>query len=723
MLHDSFTYSKYTRCLKYLFIPLLMLLVIPPDIMGSPTSSMVVHFQESQKSNLNIFPKVSNLAQNDNPDSYFPNFLNYSISVANAMIDNLYDDESGGFYLSIDQFWSNTTINKLKYSYDQAQAILALLKLSEAVINDSERDLALHIAEMTGNYMITRLYDDEFGGFLIGSANSYKKPGINGKAIQSLLSLYKTTDNITYRDKAIETFEFIDNFGWDSQKGGYFYLLSHSGDLPLSNPNSADPYGPMSKRADHNAIIGQALLDLYLLDSEPTYLDRAIEIYQIINTTCRNSTTGLFYIGFDRSGEIVEPEYTDIFINSLMLEFLSQLYNVTSNSKYLDDFQSLINAVLLNFWDGTNGGLYATYSYNDQVDRDEKKYSERQFYVIRALDEAYKMTNNNLYYNLILDIMEFLNNNLYDNVHEGYYLLTNADGSEGEGNWKDKYSVTQSLAIYELANLWLYSKPGILNAIWSPSNPRPTDNVTIMVAAFDADGLSNVLFNYSMNNQPYKYVEMVPYALVKNMFETTLSSQPHGTTVNFNIIVNDTLGSIVKRETYFFVWEFDVLPPHVRLLGVDPGDEISANTNFSITVSAHDRPSQGVVTSVRMYYQETGQSTLNSRALYKLGEFLWRIEFPNGFREPNRYVFYFEAIDNRGNFGFSSDFYLNILGQEKTLPVAIIVGGLFFVLFIVPAGVIVFKEYNKKSARTTLKNIQKTRGKKRRRKRGTRRTS
>ncbi|MHA2307145.1 MAG: FG-GAP repeat domain-containing protein, partial [Candidatus Hodarchaeales archaeon] len=66
--------------------------------------------------------------------------------------------------------------------------------------------------------------------------------------------------------------------------------------------------------------------------------------------------------------------------------------------------------------------------------------------------------------------------------------------------------MTQSLAIYGSANLWLYSKPGVLNAMWLPSLPRPQDPVTIIVAAFDSDGVADVLCNYSMDDQPYTLV-------------------------------------------------------------------------------------------------------------------------------------------------------------------------------------------------------------------------
>ncbi|MFX1516812.1 MAG: hypothetical protein ACFFC6_10905 [Promethearchaeota archaeon] len=705
---------------RYLFVPLLVLLVIATSIMiTSPTGKMLdLEFQNVITTN--ISHKVNTNNQDNNPDAYFPNFLHYSISVANALIDHLYDNDSGGFYRSINQFWSNDSINKLKYSYDQAQAILALLKLSDAVINESERDFAIHSAESIGKYMITHLYDSEFGGFYTYTGSSYKNPGVNGKVIQSLLSLYKTTGNDTYREKAIETFDFIDKFGWDSKSGGYVYLLSHTGIIASSNPSSTDPYDPNSKKVDHNAIMGEALLELYLSTSDPSYLSKAIELYQVLNTSSRDHTSKLFYIGFNNVG-IVEPDYTDIFINSLALEFLSKLYNITGDLAFFNDFQSLMYTVLLNFWDSSHGGFYATFPYNNQVEKDEKKYTERQFYAIRALDEAYKLTKNNLYYNLILDVMEFLDNYLYDNIHEGYYLLTNADGREGELNWKDKYSVTQSLAIYELANLWLYSKPSVLNALWSPLNPRPSDAVTIRIAAFDADGLSGVFLNYSMNNQPYKLIEMDIDEFIGNMYDFTFDSQPHGTKINFNIIVNDTLGNIIVRESYFFVWEIDILPPHIMLLGVNPNNEIFVNNNFSIVVSVHDNPSQGDVTSVRMYYKETSQSKWASRALFRFGDYLWRIEFPDGFEKPNRYDYFFEAIDDRGNFGFSPEFYLEIQGHPEVFPITVFIGSVFLILFVVPAGIIAYKEYGKKSAHTTLKNIKKTRNMKRKGRRRTRR--
>jgi mannose/cellobiose epimerase-like protein (N-acyl-D-glucosamine 2-epimerase family) len=659
------------------------------------------------------------------PDSYFPNFLYYSIEVANAMIDFLYDEEFGGFYRLTDQHWDNSTTVKQKFTYDQAQSIQAMLKLSEAVINTSQRDYALEIAEKTATNMISNLYDQEYQGFFISSENTYKKPGINGKAIQSLISLYNSTNNASYLTKAIEAYDFLEDRGWDDQNKGYYYILSHSGYIAWSNPDSEDPYEPEAKRTDHNVIMGEAVLDLYSATSEAKYLSKAIEIYNSINGSSRNIETGLFYTGTNEEGEIVVPEISDVFVNSLVLEYLSKLYQITGEIKYSTDFFSLLNKVLFYFWDNTNGGFMASYSYDKDITRDEKKYSERQFYALRALDEAFKLSNNEFYYNLILDLVEYLNNKLYDNTHKGYFLLTNRDGNDGETFWKDKYAVTQSLAIFELASLWIYSKPGVVNALWSPIKPRPEDSVTIMIAAFDTDGIADVMLNYSLNNQPYELVDMDPSEIVGNMYQYTLDPNPHGSTLNFNIIVNDTLGNKVIRESYFLTWIYDEEPPHVMVLGVAPANEVYLDTNFSITVSAVDRPSQGTVNNVRIHYRIMGSSARESRALTQLDKNIWKIEFPSGFDKPNTYEYYFEAIDSRGNYGYTSTFNLVITGPPVTTMFGTVIAGLVIIFLVVPGILYTYYEKRKKGARQILKDERsvriKTRGRASLSKRGTKR--
>ena len=609
----------YIRIKKWLFYSLLSLIILGIIFPNIVSSFDLYSFQSydgyeyqnlvgdnklelSINSNQEINPKI----QAEDPEAYFPNFLLYSIETANALIDYLYDDESGGFYTSSDEYWNEQLINKEKRTYDNAQAILALLKLSDAVVNETERYFALDTAEKSAKYLITQLYNSETGGFYISTSSLYKKPGIQAKAIQALLSLYEITGNLTYKEIAINTFEFLEDFAWDNDIGAYYYLLSPSGTVASSNPDYLDPFEPYSKRVDHNILMANAVLDLYGIELNEKYLTRAIQIYNFFNSTCRNNVTGLFYTGLDSNNALVDPSYADVFINSLVLEFLSYLYDVTGNEVYKEDFFNLLFIVMKYYWDDLFGGYWATYSYNSLVEKDEKKYTERQFYVMRALDEAYAMTDNSLYYNLILDIVEILNNKLYDHNNAGYFQLTNNDGTPGNPFWNYKYTVTQSLAIYELSNLWLYSKPGVLNALWAPSTPRPQDSVTILVAAFDADGISNVFMNYSLNNGPYQLLEMVPQSNVGSMYNCTLESQYEGTTINFNIIVNDTLGNIIIRGSYFFLWQVDIWAPQILEIGFDPDFQIPIRSQFSITVSAVDIPSQGTVKYVRMYYHKQG---------------------------------------------------------------------------------------------------------------------
>jgi hypothetical protein len=244
--------------------------------------------------------------------------------------------------------------------------------------------------------------------------------------------------------------------------------------------------------------------------------------------------------------------------------------------------------------------------------------------------------------------------------------------------------------------------------------------VTILIAAFDSDGISNVLFNYSIDNNPYQYDEMVPHPLIGNMYNFTLPSHSDGTTVNFNIIVNDTLGNQVVRSSYFFLWQNDVWPPHVQEFGFDPGMEIPVDAEFSITVSAQDVPIQGDVKSIRMYYHLEGKKE-NSIALEQIDIHLWKVTFPEGFSRPGTYAYYFEAIDSLLNFGYSSLNYFYILGHQETLAMTLIVGGLFIILILAPAGIYTYVFYEKRKASTTLKSIKRTRGMKRRKKRGTKR--
>ena len=573
--------------------------------------------------------------------------------------------------------------------------------------------------------MESNLWDPDFDGFFVSSSDRYKKPGIHGIAIQAFLALHKATNNSVYLNKAIETLSYIDNIAWNTTHEYYIYVTSHTGAPLLQNPYSGDPYDPQSLRVDHNVIMGNALLDLYEVGGNETYLTKARKIYDVINATCRNTSTNLFYTGVDTDFDVVVPEATDLFINSVVLEFVAHLYNATEDTKYYDEYFYILNSVLLNFWDNENGGFIATSSALPLY-ADPTKYTERQFYGIRALDAAYRLSDNHLYYNLILDVIEILNNNLYDNLYGGYYQLADVDGTQsGDPSWKRKVTVTQSLAIYSLANIWLYSKPSALNVIWSPNTPRPQDKVTLIIAAFDPVGISTVFLNYSIDNGDYELQEMLPHS-VGNMFNTSLDPpHPDGTTIDFNIIINNTNNEQVIRGNYAFLWQNDRWPPVVQEIGFLPGIEIPVDEEFSILVSAQDVPSQGLVKYIRLHYYRTGLEEI-SLPLTKIDVHLWEIKFPDGIPTPATYAYYFESIDFNLNPGFSEVNYFYILGHlDDGLPMSLVLSLLIGFGIVIPAGLYSYVELKKKSARKQLKLKKEVRFRKRGRKlgkRGTRRT-
>ncbi|MFX1511440.1 MAG: AGE family epimerase/isomerase [Promethearchaeota archaeon] len=682
-------------------------------------------FQLVDSVNNELFLPLLRSDSQEDPEVYFPNFLFYSIMLGNALIDYLYDNETSGFYRSTNEYWTPESLLKEKWTYDQAQAIRAFLKLSKALLNESQIEYAIQIATETANYMIQNLWDNESGGFYMNDQGSrYKLPGIQGQAVMALIDLFKVTGNQTFLEIASECLNFMNSNGWDSANGGYYYILSHIGDIATTNPFENIPYEPDSKRVDHNVLMGKALLEYHKVSSDSLLLSKAIDVYQFINSTSRNSTTSLFYTGVDINNETVEPSYADIFIQSQVLDFLAQLYEVTGNSTYYDDFFTLIKNVIYYFWDDQFGAFFATYSYEGIEANDKRKFTERQFYAIRALDEAYKLSNNSAYYNLILNVFEVTNEMLYDNIHEGYYQIATQEGQSInpsiDPSWRYKYTVSQALAIFELANIWLYSKPGVLNALWSPTQPRPQDNVKISVAAFDSDGINNVILNYSLNNEPYKQIEMDPDPNVGNMYYTIFTSQLNGTKMNFNINVNDTFGNIAVRGSYFFLWQQDVWSPHVEQLAIEPAYEVNVHTKVSMTVFAQDIPSQGSIADVYIYYHEQGK-TEQVRELISTSGTIWTIEFPDGFGEPHNFVYYFVAIDDQENVGYSAIYSLIIYGEKVVFPLTSVILVLFVVVILVPMGLYVYVERKKKQARRKIKSIRIEKRTLRTSKRGTRR--
>ncbi len=709
-------WMKYSFLTILLFTPVLQIFLSTSSIntvsSDEISNNMNVYWDLDEDSirDTSINLKMEELAQNTNPEAYFPNFLFTSIEIANLMIENLYNNISGGFYTSINEGWQYLSINPELRTYDNAQAILALLKLSNAVINDTEREFALSVAKKTGDALITDLWDPDFDGFFLSEGDRYKKPGVQGKAIQAFLSLYEETNISTYLDVATDAFDFINDYAWNNTYGYYDYVISHTGSPLSENPNPEDPYEPQSLRVDHNVLMGNALLDLYRVDNNELYLSKARQIYNIINTTCRNISNNLFYTGIDITHEIVIPETADLFINSLVLEFLANLYNVTEDSKYYDDFFPLLNSVMINFWDNRYGGFIgSTFFPNRDLD-DPIKYTERQFYGIRALDEAFKLTDNNLYYNLILDTVEFLSNNLYDQFNGGYYQLANGDGSQSEDpSWRGKLTVTQSLAIYSLASIWMYSRPGALNVIWSPTTPRPQDEVRFVIAAFDANGIASVFLNYSIDKGTYELQEMLPHS-IGNMFNTSLSS-PHfdGTTIDFNIIITNDLDVKAVRGDYSFFWQTDKWGPEIEELGFIPGLDIPVNEEFTIMVSAHDVPSQGDVSYVRVHYHRSGEDS-KSLSLERIDNHIWSVTFPNGLPVPGSYAYYFEAADLNLIPSFGHVSFFRILGIEvPPTPLPSVIGLLFVIGVVVPGGLYAFVEYKKKGARKILKSRKQVR--------------
>ncbi|MFX1476314.1 MAG: hypothetical protein ACFFCO_12680 [Promethearchaeota archaeon] len=184
-----------------------------------------------------------------------------------------------------------------------------------------------------------------------------------------------------------------------------------------------------------------------------------------------------------------------------------------------------------------------------------------------------------------------------------------------------------------------------------------------------------------------------------------MDNQPDGTTINFNIIVKDMQNNEAVRGSYYFLWQDDKWGPQVEEVGIEPGHIIDVHKSVKMSVFAQDVPSQGSVRTVSIHYSEVGKEEV-IKPLTSIDNTFWGIEFDSGFDRPLSLVYYYVAIDDKGNPGASISYSLLVTGRAITIPLELVVIALFTVILVVPTGLYFYAERKKKQARTKIREIK-----------------
>lgn len=189
----------------------------------------------------------------------------------------LWSPAHAGYAPRADLDGSNPTLRDV-YADDNAVIGLAFLEIARVTRDPDLRARALAAADRAARYPLEAgLWDGEFGG---GLWWTNQRDGLGeGKPAQStallaqvMAELYAETGNPVYRQHAVDALAWLDKALWSETHNLYAYSVVHPPGDPTGAVLSEHYFGY------DQAIVIQALLALYRVDADSAYLDRARQL-------------------------------------------------------------------------------------------------------------------------------------------------------------------------------------------------------------------------------------------------------------------------------------------------------------------------------------------------------------------------------------------------------------------------------------------------------------
>lgn len=188
-----------------------------------------------------------------------------------AWMELLWEPERGGYAPRADLDGRNPTLKDL-YADDNALVALAYLEAARVVEDELLRERLLLGANRATAYLLRPgLWDETYGGGLWWNDQSWAlqlgKPGQPTALLAWVMAeQYELTRNPWHRQHALRALAWLDARLWSAHHGLYAY--------GVTGPET-DPYVKPSYFSYDQAIVMEALLALYRVDRDPTYLARA----------------------------------------------------------------------------------------------------------------------------------------------------------------------------------------------------------------------------------------------------------------------------------------------------------------------------------------------------------------------------------------------------------------------------------------------------------------
>jgi hypothetical protein len=615
-------------------------------------------------------------------------YLDFSLAASSVLADNLVNVSDGRVFHEGDFEWNYILNGSTLTDY-----YWAISGLSKAYNKTGNTTLFSMIGKMATK-MIDLYMDPVYPGFYINTwsqpiLTTTKRAGIQAYAYNALTIAENIDPALNFTVEKQSAINCLADMLYDSENGGFHFFTLRNGSLNIPS-YIYEVYPADGKRLDHLALGISALYDAGESTGNATLttmanrsLDFMINYMPYVNET--------HYLGLrlamNRTGgePVIDPVQrpartvlTDV--NAIAIRALLRGYQITGNRTFLDWAEDTTFAVLRYNWDQEKGAWFAETldgePYDPYDDEDVKwyKYSEIQFQMVLSLENLYEVTSNSFYIQLTIDTLDFAIAKLWDTVYGGFVRNSNREGFVFSQEWQVHLAAVQGLAVLAFERVWSFGLPIISYVRVAPTNPRPTDNVTLLVTATDADGIDTIFANMSIDYEGgatnISIVEIPENPGVLGTYNSTISPLPDGAKINFYVFANDTLGNVFIAGNYFFNVKLDIYGPVVVLSTTYPSDEILAGEDVFIEFRIYEYPIHSVILSCQLYWKvNDGVYTAVNMTWYDIdGDFmLWLVDIGN-FKADDVVSFYCIAVDESLNVGQSAFYRLTILAMGPITP-------------------------------------------------------
>ncbi|WP_432221130.1 AGE family epimerase/isomerase [Flavobacterium sp. TMP13] len=364
------------------------------------------------------------------------------------------DTKNGGFIGQIDAD-ENQLFATEKGSVLHARILWTFSAAFQTTNNKEHKELATRAFEFLSTYF----YDAEFGG-LFWSINADCSPKDTKNqiyalafAIYGLSEYYKISSNEKALSIAKNLYLKIQKYSYDPINSGYLEAFTRDWQ-PIDDLRLSDKDANEKKTMNTHLHIVEAYANLYQVWQDETLRNDTVELLNTIETHFINRETGHLHLFFDENW-IEKPDVISYGHDIEAAWLLLQCSEITENKELIKSYtqHALKMAEATQEGIDTDGGLW--YEFDPEAN---ELIAEKHWWVqaeaLIGFYNAYQLTNDQKYLDLVLNNWNFIKKYILDAKNGEWFWGINGDYSlikkDKAGFWKCPYH--NSRACLELIN-------------------------------------------------------------------------------------------------------------------------------------------------------------------------------------------------------------------------------------------------------------------------------